>query len=77
MEGFQLRGWYVILPGCGGTSTLSRGASLAARWLHQTRPIRNPLVVMGYPNHAGWFRPVECLFSSRRMSAFVPRFLEL
>ena len=30
MEGFLTRGWELILSGCGGTSALSRGATLAA-----------------------------------------------
>ena len=29
-----IRGWEVILSGCGGTSALARGASRAAPWLH-------------------------------------------
>ena len=35
------RVWNLILPGCGGTSTLTRGAILAARWLHEPQPITN------------------------------------
>ena len=35
MEGFLIRGWELILPGCGGTSALARGATLAERWLHE------------------------------------------
>ena len=35
MEGFLIRGEDPILSGCGGTSTLARGATLAARWLHE------------------------------------------
>ena len=34
IEGFLTRGWELILPGCGRTSALARGATLAARWLH-------------------------------------------
>lgn len=29
MEGFMVRGWGLDIPGRGGTSTLSRGATLA------------------------------------------------
>ena len=29
------RGWKLILPGCGGTSTLDPGAALTARWLYK------------------------------------------
>ena len=31
IEGFLYRGWEIILPGCSGTSALSRGATLDAR----------------------------------------------
>ena len=34
MEGFLIRGWERILPGCGGTSAFAREATLAARWPH-------------------------------------------
>ena len=34
MEGFLICGWNLILPVCGGTSTLAREATLAARWLY-------------------------------------------
>ena len=34
MEEFPTQGRYIIVPVCGGTSTLSREATLAARWLH-------------------------------------------
>ena len=53
MEGFLIRGWELILRGCGGTSTLSRGATLAARWLHEPQPIRNQPVGLGFP-HLAW-----------------------
>ena len=39
MERFLTRGQNLILPGCGGTSTLARDATLAARWLHEPQPI--------------------------------------
>ena len=29
MDGFPIRGWELILPGYGGTSALTRGATLA------------------------------------------------
>ena len=41
MERLLTRGWEIIFPGCGGTSTLARGATLAARWLHEPQPISN------------------------------------
>ena len=37
----MIRGCEFILPGCGGTSTLSRGATLAACWVHETPSISN------------------------------------
>ena len=42
MEGFD-----PILLGCGGTSTLARGATLAARWLHEPHLISNQPVGLG------------------------------
>ena len=36
MEGFLIRVWELILPECGGISALARGATLAARWLHES-----------------------------------------
>ena len=44
MEGFLIRGWEIIFPGCDGTSALSRGVTLAARWLHEPQPLSNQLV---------------------------------
>ena len=41
MEGILLRGWEFILFVCGGTSTLAKRATLAARWLHERQPISN------------------------------------
>ena len=35
MEGVLIQVWDLTFPGCDWTSTLSRGASLDARWLHQ------------------------------------------
>ena len=40
-QGFLIRGWEIILLGCGRTSTLARGETLAARWLHESQPISN------------------------------------
>ena len=56
MEGFLIRGYgdkNIILPGCGGTSTLARGATLAVRWLHEPHPISNQPVGLGFPHPAG------------------------
>ena len=34
MGGFLIQEWELSFPECGGTSTLSPGATLAAHWLH-------------------------------------------
>ena len=64
MEGFLNRGWEVILPGCGGTSALARGAPRAARWLHEPQPISNHPVGMGFPHPAGRYPPWGSAVSS-------------
>ena len=64
MEGFLIRGWELILPGCGGTSALARGATLAARWLHEPQPIIRNHPVGLFPHRAGRYRPGRYLFSS-------------
>ena len=64
LGGFLIRGWELILPGCGGTSTLARGATLAARWLHEPYPISNHPVGLGFPHRAGRYRPGRSLFLS-------------
>ena len=38
-EGFLTREWDAILLGCGGTSTLARGPTFSAQWLHEPQPI--------------------------------------
>ena len=63
MEGFPIRGWEIIFPGCGGTSALARGATLAARWLHEPQPISNQPVWLGLPHRAGQYRPQGSSFS--------------
>ena len=64
MDGFLIRGWELILPGCGGTSALARGATLAARWLHEPQPISNLPMGLGFPHPAGRYRPGESAFLS-------------
>ena len=64
MDGFLNRGWELILSGCGGTSALARGATLAALWLHEPQPISNHLVGLGLPHPAGRYRPGGFAFSS-------------
>ena len=57
MDGFLTRKWELILPGCGGTSALARGTTLAARWLHEGQPISNQPVGLVFPHPAGRYRP--------------------
>ena len=64
MEGFIIRGWEIILPGCGGTSTLARGATVAARSLDEPQPISNQPVGLGFPHLARRYRPRGSPFSS-------------
>ena len=64
MEGLLTRGREIILPGCGRTSVLSRGTTLAACWLHEPQPISNQPVELGFPHLAGRHRPVGSAFSS-------------
>ena len=83
IKGFLIRGWELILPGCGGTSALARGATLAARWLHEPQPISNHPVGLGFPHPAGRYRPGGFAFSSpygwscRDMDGFLIRGWEL
>ena len=80
MEGFLTRGWELILPGCGGTSALARGATLAARWLHERHPISNHPVGLGFPHPAGQYLPGGSSFSSpgcRNMEGFLTRGWEI
>ena len=64
MEGFLTRGWELILPGCGGTSAFTRGATLAARWLHEPQPISDHPVGLGFPHPAGRYRTEGSAFTS-------------
>ena len=64
VEGFLIRGLELILPGCGGTSALSRGTTLAARWLHESQRISHQPVGLRFPRPAGRYRPGGYLFSS-------------
>ena len=70
MEGFIIRS---ILPGCGGTTTLSRGETLAVRWLHEPQPTlasQLPASVVGISTPYG-------TVSTRGVSVFVLALLEL
>ena len=64
MERFLIRGEDPILPGRGGISTLARGATLAAHWLHEPQPISDQPVWLGFPHHVGRHRPGGSAFSS-------------
>ena len=83
MESCLNRRRYLILPGCGGTSALARGATLAARWLHEPQPISYHPVGLGFPHSAGGYRPGESAFSSpvcwscRYMEGFLTRGWEI
>ena len=52
MGGFLIRVWDTILTECGGTSTWSRGAGLASRWLHEPQPINDQPVGLELPHRA-------------------------
>ena len=56
MEGFLICGWDLVLLVCGATSTLARGATLAARRLHEPQSISNQPVRLGFPHRAGRYR---------------------
>ena len=43
---------------------LSRGAALAARWLHEPQPISHQPMGLGFPHCAGRFRSRRSSFSS-------------
>ena len=38
-EGILTRGWELFLTGCFGASTLTRGATLEARWIYELETI--------------------------------------
>ena len=83
MKGFLNRGWKRILPGCGRTSALSHGATLAARCIHEPQPISNHPVGLGFPHPAGRYRPGGSEFtfpgcwSCRDMDGFPTRGWEI
>ena len=57
MKGFLNRGWELVPPGCGGTSALSHGATLDARWLHERQPISNHPAGLGFHTLRGGIDP--------------------
>ena len=64
MDLFVTRGCE-ILPGCGGTSALARGATLAARWLHEPQPISNHPMGLGFHTLRGGIDPEDPRFRPR------------
>ena len=64
MEGFLVRGRNLILAGCGGTSALAGGATLATRWLHEPQQISNDPVGLGFPHSVKRYRNGVSAFSS-------------
>ena len=63
----MIRGWYLIIPGLGGTSTLTRRETPAARWLcepHQNQKISNQPMGAGFSHLARRYRSGETAFSS-------------
>ena len=65
MEGFLTWRREVILPGRGGTSALSHGATLAACWLHEPQPISSQPVGLRFPHPARRYRPGDLRFRPR------------
>ena len=57
METFLIRDKTLCLPVSGATSTLARGATLAACWLHDPQPNSNQRVELRLPHRAGRYRP--------------------
>ena len=57
MGGVLIRGRDLILFVSGANSTLVRGETLAARWLHEPQPISNQLVGLGFSHRAGRYQP--------------------
>ena len=73
MDGFLNRGWELIIPGCGGTSALTRGATLATRWLHEPQPISNHPVGLGFPHLRGGIHPGNLRFRPRVGVVEIPK----
>ena len=57
LENIYCPGRGAFVPGCGGTFTLPRGAALAERWLHESQPISDRPMWVGFPHRAGRHRP--------------------
>ena len=61
----MIRGWELILPGCGGTPTSARGATLDARRLHEPQEISNQPDGLGFSHLAGGIDPGDLRFRPR------------
>ena len=61
---FLIRRCELILPGCGGSSALARGATLATYWFHEPQAISNHPVGLGFLHLEGRYRTGRYLFSS-------------
>ena len=83
MEGFLIRGWKIILLGFGEAAVLARGATLAARWVHEPQPISNHPVGLGFSHPAGRCRPggsassAPCWWSCKDMEGLLIRGWEI
>ena len=60
---FLTRRWELILPVCGVTSAMDRGATLTARWRHEPREISNHPVELGSAQTPGQDRTAKCAFA--------------
>ncbi|CAM9258974.1 unnamed protein product, partial [Laminaria digitata] len=57
IERLMMRRCIPVLPGRGQISTLPRGATSSARWLHKPQPISNLPERLGLPQRTGQDRP--------------------
>ena len=57
VERFLMQRWLLMRPGCGATSALARGATLAACWPNEPQPNNNHPEGLGFPRLAGQYRP--------------------
>ena len=64
MEGVLIQGWDIILPRCSATS-LSRGATLDSRWLHEPQPISDYAVGLGLYTVRSGIDPGDLRFRPR------------
>ena len=65
MEGCPTRGRELILLRCGATSVLSRGAYLAACWLHEPQPVNEIQLGWGLQTMRGATDPGDLRTPSR------------